>query len=149
MPQPPSLTSVTVIGADASQLALNESTGTANVALTTNVRASFSPSLDPASIDDSAIIVVDAQTGSAVGGKAAGDATGVTWSITPGQRLKNNARTTSGRISVPTTSTPTVSTTATTRPSAARTARAPSRRARTRGPGGGRDGEGGCGLHVK
>jgi len=92
VPQPPSLTSVTVIGADASQLALNESTGTANVALTTNVRASFSPSLDPTSIDDSSIVVVDAQTGSAVGGKAAGDATGVTWSLTPGQRLKNNNR---------------------------------------------------------
>jgi len=92
VPQPPALTAVTVFGADASQLALSESTITPNVALTTNVRAAFSPAIDATSVEDTSIIVVDAISGATVDGKATGDATGVTWSITPGQRLKNNNR---------------------------------------------------------
>jgi len=90
--QPPALTSVTVSGADSSQLTLSESTITPNVALSTGVRASFSPSLDATSITDTSIVVVDAQTGATVGGKATGDSTGVNWALTPGTLLKYNHR---------------------------------------------------------
>ena len=90
--QPPALTSVTVIGANQSQLVLSEATVTPNVGLSTIVRASFTPALDPASIDASSIVVVDSENGQVVGGKATGDSTGVTWTLTPGQTLKNNHR---------------------------------------------------------
>ena len=92
VPQPPALTAVTVIAFDASQHALSESATTPNIALNTNVRASFSPAIDPASITDNAIIVIDAQTGETVSGKATGDSTGITWTLTAGGRLKNDHR---------------------------------------------------------
>ena len=44
-----------------------------NVSLSTNIRASFSPSIDPASVDDRSIAVVDGMTGALVSGKATAD----------------------------------------------------------------------------
>ena len=94
VPQPPALTAVTVFGGDnSSQLTLSDSAVTPNVSLTTSVRAAFSPSIDPASVDDESIVVVDTMSGTAVSGKAtANGSTGVNWNLTPGERLKNGNR---------------------------------------------------------
>ena len=90
VPQPPVLGSVVVFkGTPPSQAALTFGTVTRDVSLTTNIRASFTPAIDPASVTDDSISVVDAITGKAVSGKATADGTtGVVWTLTAGERFQ-------------------------------------------------------------
>jgi RHS repeat-associated protein len=94
VPQPPTLTSVVVLkGNPPSQGTLVAGVVATDVALTTNVRASFSPGIDPATIADDSIVVTNAFTGSKVSGKAAADGTtAVVWTLTAGTRLEPNTR---------------------------------------------------------
>jgi RHS repeat-associated protein len=94
VPQPPVLTSVVVLKGDPpTQGTLVPGTVTADIALTTNVRASFAPGIDPASITADSITVADASTGAKVSGSAAADGTvAVVWTLTAGQQLKPNGR---------------------------------------------------------
>ena len=93
-PQPPSLGSVVVLRGDPpSQGALTPGSITTDVALTTNIRASFTPSIDPASVNADSIVVMDAITNTKVGGSAAADGNvAVVWTLTAGDRLKPNGR---------------------------------------------------------
>ncbi|HEV8659208.1 MAG TPA: Ig-like domain-containing protein, partial [Thermoanaerobaculia bacterium] len=92
-PQPPVLGTVVVLRGDPpsqGNLAIGVTT---NVALTTNIRASFTPSIDPASVTADSIIVTDAITGEKVNGHAAADGSvAVVWTLTTGERLKPNGR---------------------------------------------------------
>ena len=92
VPQPPVLGSVVVFKGDPpSQAALTFGTVTPDVSLTTNVRASFSPAIDPASVTNDSITVVNAITGKPVNGRAAADGTtGVVWTLTAGERFEPN-----------------------------------------------------------
>ena len=94
VPQPPVLSSVVVLKGDPpSQGALTSGTVTRDVAITTNIRASFSPSIDPASVNADSIIVTDALTGAKVSGSAAADGSlAVVWTLTAGERFKPNGR---------------------------------------------------------
>ncbi|HVS32819.1 MAG TPA: Ig-like domain-containing protein [Thermoanaerobaculia bacterium] len=94
VPQPPVLGSVVVLkGEPPSQAALGAGTVTRDVALTTNIRASFTPAIDPASVTADSIRVTDALTGARVSGSAAADGTvAVVWTLTAGERLKPNGR---------------------------------------------------------
>jgi RHS repeat-associated protein len=91
--QPPVLGAVVVLkGEPPSQATLSPGTITTDVALTTNIRASFTPSIDPASVTADSIIVTDAITGAKVNGRAAADGSvAVVWTLTAGQRLRPNA----------------------------------------------------------
>ena len=61
--------------------------------MTTNVRASFTPSINPASVKADSIVVTDAITGARVNGSAAADGSvAVVWTLTAGERLKPNGR---------------------------------------------------------
>ena len=93
VPQPPVLGSVVVLkGEPPSQATLSAGAVTTNVSLTTNIRASFSPAIDPASVTADAVTVTDAMTGRRVEGAAAADGTvGVVWTLKTGERLKPNA----------------------------------------------------------
>ncbi|MEO8036881.1 MAG: Ig-like domain-containing protein, partial [Acidobacteriota bacterium] len=93
-PQPPVLGLVVVLkGEPPSQATLTAGSVTNNVSLTTNVRASFTPGIDPASVTSSSITLVDAFTGATVSGKATADGTvAVVWALTAGQKLKPNGR---------------------------------------------------------
>ena len=93
VPQPPVLGNVTVLrGNPPSQATLTAGGTTSEVALTTNVRASFTPAIDPASVVADSITVTDAMTGRRVEGSASADGTvGVVWTIKTGDRLKANA----------------------------------------------------------
>jgi RHS repeat-associated protein len=94
VPQPPVLGTVVVLKGDPpSQGTLTAGAVTTDVALTTNIRASFSPGIDPASVATDSITVTDALTGAKVGGTAAADGTtAVVWTLTAGQTLKPNGR---------------------------------------------------------
>jgi hypothetical protein len=93
-PQPPSLGNVVVLrGNPPSQATLTPGSITTDVALTTNIRASFTPSIDPASVNADSIVVTDAIANTRVGGSAAADGNvAVVWTLTPGDRLKPNGR---------------------------------------------------------
>ncbi|HEX2836340.1 MAG TPA: Ig-like domain-containing protein [Thermoanaerobaculia bacterium] len=90
VPQPPLLGSVVVLRGDPpSQATLTPNSTTTNVALTTNIRASFTPSIDPSSITNDSIRVLNAVTGAPVSGRATADGTtGVFWTLTAGERLE-------------------------------------------------------------
>jgi RHS repeat-associated protein len=92
VPQPPLLGNVVVLkGEPPSQATLTAGGTTTNVSLTTNVRASFSPGIDPASVVADSITVTDATTGRRVEGAAAADGSvAVVWTIKTGDRLKPN-----------------------------------------------------------
>jgi RHS repeat-associated protein len=94
VPQPPVLGAVVVLkGEPPSQVTLSSGALTNDVSLTTNVRASFTPGIDPSSITASSITVVDSFTGTAVNGKATADGTvAVVWALTAGEKLKPNGR---------------------------------------------------------
>jgi RHS repeat-associated protein len=94
VPQPPVLGSVVVLkGEPPSQATLTTGSVTDNVSLTTNVRAAFTPGIDPASVSAGSITVVDAFTGATVNGKSAADGTvAVVWTLTAGEKLKPNGR---------------------------------------------------------
>ncbi|HEX6178441.1 MAG TPA: Ig-like domain-containing protein, partial [Thermoanaerobaculia bacterium] len=93
-PQPPQLREVVVMkGEPPSQAALSVGSVTRDVALTTNIRASFSPGIDPSSVSAESITVTDAVTGSRVSGAASADGTlAVVWTLTAGQTLQPNGR---------------------------------------------------------
>jgi RHS repeat-associated protein len=92
-PQPPVLGTVVVLRGDPpsqGNLAIGVTT---DVALTTNIRASFTPSIDPSSVRADSIIVTDAVSGAKVNGQATADGTvAVVWTLTTGERLKPNGR---------------------------------------------------------
>ncbi len=91
-PQPPSLVSVTVFaGNPLAQVSLGGNV--TDVSLSTSVRATFSPAIDPSSVNDASIAVLDADTGVAVGGKSVADGNlAVNWALTPGTTLQANHR---------------------------------------------------------
>ena len=91
--QPPRLGTVVVLkGEPPSQATLAPGATTTDVALTTNVRASFTPAIDPASVTADSIVVTDAITGAKVDGRAGADGTtAVVWTLTAGQTLRPNA----------------------------------------------------------
>jgi RHS repeat-associated protein len=90
VPQPPVLGNVVVLrGNPPSQGTLTAGATTQDVALTTNVRASFTPAIDPLSITDDSILVTNAFTGAKVSGRATADGNaGVLWTLTAGERLQ-------------------------------------------------------------
>ena len=92
VPQPPRLVSVTVFaGQPPALVTLGAEAG--DVSPSTGVRATFTPAIDPASVTDDAIKVVDASTGIAVAGKATADGTlAVNWALTPGTTLESGHR---------------------------------------------------------
>jgi RHS repeat-associated protein len=92
VPQPPVLGNVTIFKGDPpSQAALTFGTVTRDVALTTNIRAAFTPAIDPASVTNESITVVNAITGKTVSGRAASEGTtGVIWTLTAGERFEPN-----------------------------------------------------------
>jgi RHS repeat-associated protein len=91
--QPPVLGAVTVLkGEPPSQGTLTAGAVTKDVALTTNIRAAFTPSIDPASVTADAITVTEVATGAKVAGSAAAEGTvAVVWTLKAGDRLKPNA----------------------------------------------------------
>ncbi len=90
--QPPALTAVTVQRAGTSEsIALSTTTTAGEISPATGVRAAFSTELDSASVTASSIVVTDTATGAIVKGSAVADgATGINWTLTPGQRLAND-----------------------------------------------------------
>ncbi len=92
--QPPVLGSVVVMKGDPpSQATLTSGTVTKDVALTTNIRASFTPGIDPSSITADSISVTDTATGDKVSGNASAEGTlAVVWTLTAGERFKPNKR---------------------------------------------------------
>jgi RHS repeat-associated protein len=81
VPQPPLLTGTTPVD------------GETNVALAPVVKATFSPAIDPASVNAASITVADATTQTRVDGAAAAEgASAVVWKLTPGTRLDPNHR---------------------------------------------------------
>ncbi len=92
VPQPPRLTSVSVFaGNPPAQITLGGDI--TNVSPSTGVRATFTPAIDPASVTDDAIKVVDASSGIAVSGKATADGNlAVNWALTPGTTLQSGHR---------------------------------------------------------
>jgi len=93
VPQPPSLVSVTVLAGQPPALVALGASAVTNVSLSTGVRATFSPAIDPSSVNDTSITVVDASTGIAVGGKSTADGTiAVQWTLTPGTTLESGRR---------------------------------------------------------
>jgi len=92
VPQPPRLVSVSVFaGNPPAQVNLGGNVTT--VSPSTIVRAAFSPAIDPTSITDSSITVLDAETGIAVGGKSVADGNlAATWTLTPGTTLQSGHR---------------------------------------------------------
>ncbi len=93
VPQPPTLGSVTVTaGNPPAQVPLGSASVT-DVSLSTGVRATFTPAIDPASVNDASITVLDADTGIAVDGKATADGSvAVNWALTPGTTLQAGHR---------------------------------------------------------
>jgi RHS repeat-associated protein len=91
--QPPALGSVVVLrGNPPSQAALGAAL-TTDVALTTNIRASLTPNIEPSSITADSITVIEAVTGTKVPGRASADGNvAVLWTLTAGERLKPNTR---------------------------------------------------------
>jgi len=92
--QPPAISTVTVFaGQPPAQVALTSGTSTANVSLTTSIRASFSPAIDPSSVTADAIVVRDFVSGAIVDGTATAEGgVAILWNLKPGARLDPDHR---------------------------------------------------------
>ncbi|MGZ8779575.1 MAG: carboxypeptidase regulatory-like domain-containing protein, partial [Thermoanaerobaculia bacterium] len=93
VPQPPRLVAVTVFAGQPPALVTLGASSVTDVSPSTGVRATFTPAIDPASVTDDSIKVVDASTGIAVAGKSTADGTlAVNWALTPGTTLESGHR---------------------------------------------------------
>jgi len=90
--QPPSV-SLSVFAHVNGSLTEVAAAGASNVSLTTSAKASFSPGVDPLSVRDDSIVVIDESDGSVVPGRAvAQGSVAILWTLTAPTRLRADAR---------------------------------------------------------